>query len=75
MVKALTEDTNAALNGASNALIVKVGNGTADKINLSSSSTWSSTGTEDVNGTTYSVYAATDGNGNTVQLYVDKSSQ
>ena len=70
LVKALTEDTNAALNGATNALIVKVGNGNADKIDVSS---WGTSTDMDVNGTTYSVYAATDANGNTVQLYVDKS--
>ena len=72
MVKALTEDTNAALNNAANALIVKVGNGNMDKVDLSG---WGNSTSVDVNGTTYSVYAATDGNGNTVQLYVDKSSQ
>ena len=72
MVKALTEDTNAALNGAANALIVKVGENGLSKIDVSS---WGTSTDVDVNGTTYSVYETTDTNNNTVQLYVDKSSQ
>ena len=72
MVKALTEDTNAALNNAANALIVKVGENGLSKIDVSS---WGTSTDVDVNGTTYSVYETTDTNNNTVQLYVDKSSQ
>ena len=72
MVKALTEDTNAALNNAANALIVKVGNGNMDKVDLSG---WGNSTSVDVNGTTYSVYETTDTDGNVARLYVDKSGQ
>ena len=70
MVRALTEDTNAALNGAANALIVKVGNGNMDKVDLSG---WGNSTSVDVNGTTYSVYETTDTDGNVARLYIDKS--
>ncbi len=70
MVKALTEDTNAALNNAANALIVKVGNGNMDKVDLSG---WGNSTSVDVNGTTYSVYETTDTDGNVARLYIDKS--
>ena len=72
MVRALTEDTNVALGGVENALIVKVGNGNIDKINVSS---WGNSTDVDVNGTTYSVYETTDTDGNVARLYVDKSGQ
>ena len=69
MVKAMTEDTNAALAGqlitAENALILKVGQGGIDKIDLSQ---WGNPGSASGNGTNYTVYEK-DG----AKLYIDES--
>ena len=70
MVKAMTEDTNAALADqllitAENALILKVGQGGIDKIDLSQ---WGNPGSASGNGTTYTVYEK-DG----AKLYIDES--
>ena len=69
MVKAMTENTNAALADqlitAENALILKVGQGGIDKIDLSQ---WGNPGSASANGTNYTVYEK-DG----AKLYIDES--
>ena len=69
MVKAMTENTNAALADqlitAENALILKVGQGGSDKVDLSQ---WGTPGSASGNGTNYTVYEK-DG----AKLYIDES--
>ena len=65
MVKAMTEDTNYELVGEANALILKVGQGGIDKIDLSQ---WGNPGSASANGTNYTVYEK-DG----AKLYIDES--
>ena len=65
MVKAMTEDTNYELVGEANALILKVGQGGIDKVDLSQ---WGTATSGSANGTTYTVYEK-DG----AKLYIDES--
>ena len=69
MVKAMTENTNAVLADqlitAANALILKVGQGGSDKVDLSQ---WGTPGSASGNGTNYTVYEK-DG----AKLYIDES--